>query len=292
MELLLGKAVKINNFADHTFVHCFTNNQYFDCWGGHTGPDERTICSGYGSYNVANCYRMPMFGHNDTAGVLYGADGVCHQSANRFLVTAKTVLNLRVRGYWLSSLAYGVYGITAPFFFAFIYPKCLKENLISSAPRAQGAMSVEAGPNAKDPVFEALQAYYSKVPELICNIGISTDSKDISEIDRKISLGEQDVLIASSFPNLNLDPEAAKDIKIIHKECLKERNAIFGEEQRWNRLADKINRMMNDVQKELADALDRETYVTLSGGIEPGDTVNIVDKKQKPKRPNVGQELK
>ena len=99
------------DWADHTWVSSPQNGQYFECWGGHSGPSPRKIVVGNGSYNWANCYRCPIWPFRDTAGTgIYAIDGVCHQSANCFLYTANVTLNFNVRGYWFSLFSYGTFG--------------------------------------------------------------------------------------------------------------------------------------------------------------------------------------
>src|SRR5712692_6696510 len=84
-------AVPILFGADHTFVaQGDTQTDYFACWGQHFDPSpKQPICTGNINYNLANCYRDPLFGCPDTAGIgIYGVNGVCHQSANCFLFSA------------------------------------------------------------------------------------------------------------------------------------------------------------------------------------------------------------
>ncbi|MDD2835935.1 MAG: hypothetical protein PHY05_07270 [Methanothrix sp.] len=271
METLVGMAYKLGDLADHTFVYCRDNGQYFDCFGGHESLDDRRdICSGVGLYKVANCYRLPMFGLPDTAGVgPYAVDGVCHQAANRFLFSALTTLNYYVRGYWFSNIVYGTWGKSYPLWLATIYLPCSISQAVSAAPVAPAAMPVAVGANASD-LFKKIQGVYSSVPRLMRG----TESRDPEEIAREISV--KDMVAHASFIVPELDP-----IKIteIHREFLKERDAVFGEGLKGTALSDKVNSMMKDVQKALADSLDSDTYRKLSGGIEPGETINVVDRE-------------
>jgi hypothetical protein len=271
METLVGMAYKLGDLADHTFVYCRDNGQYFDCFGGHESLDDRRdICSGIGLYKVANCYRLPMFGLPDTAGVgPYAVDGVCHQAANRFLFSALTTLNYYVRGYWFSNIVYGTWGKSYPLWLATIYLPCSISQAVSAAPVAPAAMPIAVGANASD-LFKKIQGVYSSVPRLMRG----TESRDPEEIAREISV--KDMVAHASFIVPELDP-----IKIteIHREFLKERDAVFGEGLKGTALSDKVNSMMKDVQKALADSLDSDTYRKLSGGIEPGETINVVDRE-------------
>lgn len=113
--------------ADHTFVKAPNNGPaYFDCWGGHSGVGQYKVegGSGLGNYAIADCCRGPdVLGYKDTAGIVYGIDGVCHQTANRFLYSAcpwfgpQVVVTDRstgVRGGIASVFVYGTYGQSFP----------------------------------------------------------------------------------------------------------------------------------------------------------------------------------
>jgi hypothetical protein len=271
METLVGMAYKIGDLADHTFVYCRDNDQYFDCFGGHDSLDDRRdICSGVGMYKVANCYRLPMFGLPDTAGVgPYAVDGVCHQATNRFLFSALTMLNFYVRGYWFSNFVYGTWGKSYPLWLATIYLPCSISQAVFAAPTASAAMPVAAGANACD-LFKKIQGVYSSVPMMMRGI----ESRDPEEIAREISV--KDMVAHASFLVPELDPTKITEI---HREFLKERDAVLGDKLKGTALSDKVNSMMKDVQKALADSLDGETYRKLSGGIEPGETINVVDRE-------------
>lgn len=110
----------MDDFAEHTYIKCHDNGRYFDCWGGHESYTQgsgvlRFSCNGL--YDVADCYRRPILNINDTAGIgIYGINGVCHQTANLFLCSSDRVITIAdgVKGYWLSSLAYGIHGDVSP----------------------------------------------------------------------------------------------------------------------------------------------------------------------------------
>ena len=275
-------AYKLSFVADHTFVYCPDNGQYFDCFGGHDNPDDRReICSGYGSYNVANCYRLPMGSLPDTAGIVpYAVDGVCHQAANRFLFSAGTTLNYNVRGYWFSNFTYGTYGVSYPIWLATIYPPCTVKKAIPVARAAPASMPVEAGAGASD-LFKKIQEVYSSAPRMMRGM----ESRDPAEIAREITV--KDMVAHASFLVPELDPGK---ITGIHREFLKERDAVLGDGLKGAALSDKVNSMMKDVQKALADSLDSETYRKLSGGIEPGETVDVVDREIAAKAGELGGE--
>lgn len=88
--------------ADHTYVKS-SDGYVWPCWGGSSGG--RLICSGTGSSGKANCISQP----SSTAGIIYGVTGVCHQTANRILYPAGTIVSAAA-GYWASIILYGTYG--------------------------------------------------------------------------------------------------------------------------------------------------------------------------------------
>ena len=103
---------KVNDAADHSYIIAPDDKAFFDCWAdNHFGPEQRMIKAGYGNYALANCYRCSIWNFPDTAGIgSYAVDGVCHQSANCFLISAGFTLDFSVRGYWFSLFSYGTYG--------------------------------------------------------------------------------------------------------------------------------------------------------------------------------------
>lgn len=90
--------------ADHTYVECSMGGKAWNCWGGKTGGAP--FNSGLGSTNRADCIAKP----NERAGITcYLINGVCHQAANRILLTAN-ILVAGARGYGVSSAIFGPYG--------------------------------------------------------------------------------------------------------------------------------------------------------------------------------------
>lgn len=104
----------VGKFADHTNVSCSgVPGRLWLCWG--VPPAGPIICSGVGSTKSADCFSTPAaaFGFNDTAGILYGFTGVCHQAANRVLFAGNQTLNNLSKGYAISTALYGLYGISS-----------------------------------------------------------------------------------------------------------------------------------------------------------------------------------
>ena len=90
--------------ADHTYVECGTGGKAWSCWGGKTGGTA--FNSGTGSTRRANAIAES----NERAGITcYLVNGVCHQAANRILVSAGILVST-ARGYALSQAVFGTYG--------------------------------------------------------------------------------------------------------------------------------------------------------------------------------------
>jgi hypothetical protein len=133
----------VSQDLDHTFVYCPDNKKIFGCWnsGDIARADAAMVASASypAAYETADCYRCPVFEWPDTAGVgVYGVNGVCHQSANRFYFAVSSSpivqVNGRPGGLPLSCFAYGNYGTTGGIlgpgieFVAFLtlYNSCVK----------------------------------------------------------------------------------------------------------------------------------------------------------------------
>lgn len=92
--------------SDHTYVTWSGQPQNL-AWGCHGRSSGGTrLCGGSGDFQQAS----HLGGPNGQAGIWpYGANGVCHQAANRILLpSGKTVS--AARGFRASLLIYGTYG--------------------------------------------------------------------------------------------------------------------------------------------------------------------------------------
>ncbi|MDD5473145.1 MAG: hypothetical protein PHU34_03245 [Candidatus Methanoperedens sp.] len=269
MTRLEAWATKISDVADHTYVYCPQNGQYFNCWGGHDGPDQRMICAGEGIYEVANCYRKPAFGHDDTAGIgAYGVNGVCHQTANLFMYSSRQVLDLRVRGYIFSVAAYGIYGTAFPFgkitegiFFGSwllaVYNPCYQRYKDSNiAKSATPKMNLGEGSE----LFKKIQK---------CHNVMLTGMPP--EHPHDVTVQEFATLVRHIAPGI--------DIGIfddLQRDLLKERDALLKTGIQGKQLADKMNDLVKEFQKGLSDRVGPGLYQKLTG-LEAGETINIID---------------
>ena len=105
---------QMNSRWDHAYVISNIGQQW-GCFGRDAGGLE--ICSGQGDSVFADCLSKPI--HQPLgaafplvyAGIKYLITGVCHQAANRILHPAAGTLVAQARGYGLSVLLYGHYGL-------------------------------------------------------------------------------------------------------------------------------------------------------------------------------------
>lgn len=102
---LFGHAIPVRatRALDHTYVTSDGGHSW-GCYGRSSGG--RAICSGHGNLAEAECLSQP----NGQAGIRYFRTGVCHQSANRILYAAKTIV-AAARGARSSFFRWGVYGL-------------------------------------------------------------------------------------------------------------------------------------------------------------------------------------
>jgi hypothetical protein len=100
---LTGYAIKtLGNQADHTYVTSDDGNVW-PCWGRCSGGN--LICTGTGNIDQADCLSQP----SSQAGIAYGINGVCHQTANRILYPSGETVS-HADGYRASLFMWGTYG--------------------------------------------------------------------------------------------------------------------------------------------------------------------------------------
>lgn len=258
---LQGWAVHISWCADHTYVACPDLKQYFECWGKHyTPPDQVYICSGQGNYAVANCYRRPVniagTWYADTAGIgMYAVNGVCHQSANCFLITTGRTLNLNVRGYWLSVLMYGTYGTA----FWLWLPAVLTPCLISAGAAAPGATTGEQS------LPQQIQDLYTLAQQ---------EAEPPSQNEMLI----REAALVTRFYAPDIDPAKFADL---HAALLADKDEAIASGATGEALAAKLNDVAARYQELFAKRLGPDAYERLMG-IPPGEIFKITEPEAEP----------
>jgi hypothetical protein len=98
------------SILDHTYGLSSCGLQW-GCFGRSSGGAQ--ICAGAGSSAICECLSYPRAYSGEYAGLRYLIDGVCHEATNRVLDPAGLKLTSEVRGYALSVLRFGQYGLAA-----------------------------------------------------------------------------------------------------------------------------------------------------------------------------------
>lgn len=253
------KIAEIPGIADHTWVNCPGHGK-FACWGGTSGTNNRKFVTGSGSnYKVSNCYRKSWKDHPDTAGILYAVNGLCHQTANLFMYPSRTVLNLKVRGYWFSVATYGVHGALVPgggqlpFFLgwlAAVYNPCYQKHKLAEA---------DAEAEDADPIYARLEAMYARHG--------AADSANIRTV-----LAEE-LAIVTELQGPDIKYSTYEDL---HQELMAAREGSLSKGARGRELAELVNAGVYRFQDGLSSRLDAQAYTGLTG-LAPGEHLAIVD---------------
>jgi hypothetical protein len=250
----------LDGFAAHTFVGDSDPSGnppsvYFACWGSpYVQSPDAAVVSGNINYNLANCYRDPLFGFPDTAGIgIYGVNGVCHQSANCFLYSANVQLNFSVLGYWASLLAYGPYGTNFLLWLAGVYGVCSSFNP-SLAPEMPTDAAAEA--SAADKIRNLYASYM-------------TQANQPNPHDRLID----EAATVTQYHVPEADPSIYRDL---HAEFLNEKDAVIATGITGLALADQLNSLSTQLQGAIAQRVGAELYKKLNG-VDAGQTLNIID---------------
>jgi hypothetical protein len=257
----------LDGAADHTYVAQGTQGNpppdYFACWGTqYVQSPHPAVCTGNINLGVANCCRgAPVWEPGlgwcpDTARIgAYLVNGVCHQSANCFLLSSGAHLDFTVIGYWASLLAFGPCGTGfTSWWLPFVYGVCGLENPAIAAELPEAAVRTE--PTVVDDLRD-LYASFQAQPQ-------PPDAHDVI-------IQEAATVVRHYEPSF--DPSVYRDL---HAEFLNKKDAAIATGETGKTLADKINELSKELQGELAHRLDPAMYRRLSG-VEPGKLLDICD---------------
>jgi hypothetical protein len=276
MARLEGWRFKINDVADHTFVRCPDNGQVFECWQGSGGPDELLISAGDGNYNVADCYRCPVWPFRDTACIgVYAVHGVCHQSTNCFLFSAGATLDLRVRGYWFSALVYGVWGRLFPLWLG-TYAWC---SWLRGAALEEVMAGMAAGEQAEDALSDKLRRVHAEAadqgvlyaPAAAAGVRAAAGAEEPQPLSNRVLMDEAATLTQHFAPDV--DPASFRDL---HASLLEKKDAIVASGLTGTELADALNELSVQTQQAMMKRLGSEDYQKLMG-VEAGETLRLIE---------------
>ena len=246
----------LNTVGSHTFVLVKTNDgeKKFNCWGGDSGG--KVHFSGKGKYEVANCYRGAISyegGKHDTAYIgIYAINGVCHQTANLFLFPTGKIITIAdgVKGYWFSSLMYGIYGNTAPGSAAGTSLKTLQ--WLSS-------------------VYAPCALFFTGSENVVHGTDIFNETQNlIKTIDdsHKLIYKQSELLakkVVSTIP----------DFEDIHKDFMNTKDSVISSGLKGESLANKLNEELIIFEKKLENKIGSDSYKVLTG-LNSGEYLGVV----------------
>lgn len=263
MAIVNVQAYQVPLFGDcasHTFVgngepSYEPPSVYFACWAlSYTPGLTLPVVTGNINYDLANCYRYPLFGCPDTAFIgVFGTNGVCHQSANCFLYSANVTLNFTVLGYWASVLAYGVYGTQYWYrWLPYVYDPCAKSAAI--------APEMLEGAAAEPSVVDKIRGLYA-------SYSAQTNTPDPHEV----LINEAATVTKHFVPEA--DPSKYRDL---HAEFLNEKDTVVATGITGRALADKLNSLSRQLQGAIAQRVGATLYKKLNG-VDAGQTLDVID---------------
>lgn len=251
---------------DHTFVKAPNKGPvYFDCFGGHRSPKAHALqgASGNGIYAVANCYRLPLPGTPDTAGLgLYATHGVCHQAANRFLWSAcswssgPTIHN--AQAYALSFSFYGTYGrpLAEPFPMQPFIPTSVAPadfTAIYAGCRAKASLlGTEQSPEERPATPPT--GFASRV------VALHREQHGKEAIDHNAVLDRELKILVEERLGQTFDSEKVRQVRA---RALNRAHKVATSDLRGRAFADEINDIAVQYQDELEEHLGPENHSTL-----------------------------
>jgi len=282
--------------ADHTFVYCTDNQRYFYCWGGGNIHHKNSVLILTGkwknAYPVANCYRTPFTFNGrtypDTAAVgVYGVNGVCHQSTNLFMYAATyskmTWANrqensgkwgMRPMGLPVSYAAYGPTGAPSPFvppaphwavWWATTFRPCAHNHGLLEN---EGELLGGEQPFRIAGAPEEIRTHEDSRRFLVAQFAAYSREMQSATLGAA-GLGADAFVEPEAFADLHLDFLREKDQLILADST--EGAQVIGEP-----LADRINQLTVDFQKDLEKKLGPQGYTVVTG-LEPGQHIRLID---------------
>lgn len=267
-------------YADHVFVYCPDNDQYFGCWNGGATTDagavevaSSTQSNNFGNspYETANCYRTPISvgGETlpDTAGIgVYGINGVCHQSAQLFFWAVSNLPygmnNGRPNGYVASLALYGPFGALAPgdlasapafhaTWLASVYAHCRGLFPLAAAEQPAGA-----GTLGDEHQRESAPVLSLNSPERIA--------------------WEFAAHVTQRSPEVRLEDFIPQHIRLLRQKEELIASDWKGQPAIGESLAEQINDLGETMQQELEGTIGSESYTALTG-LQSGERIRVVD---------------
>jgi len=264
------------NAADHTYVKCGSGKRAWGCWGGKTGGTQ--LRRGAGSTNRANRIAQP----DEKAGIkCYLINGVCHQAANRILLSAGITVR-GARGYSVSEAMFGPYGrvgtwpcqsplnqysgITGDL------PECLPTPT-AAASQPKGARPLSLADKLDWQYINGVLKLYGEAQPMLKAKAVAPDQAEDFHLKlfmymAEFHLGSRlDKKLSNNIRKLRLKTERVR---------LKAERAFAEREMAPNEFVDAINKATVDFQDEMANSMKPEQYESLFD-LKPGEQVILAD---------------
>lgn len=280
LPIIDGIAAEI---ADHTFVYCTNQNSYFKCFStADIHAEGAVLCvtsTGNKAYCKADKYRCGVPGFPDTAALVYGITGVCHQAANRFMYATETYTSYptgksRPSGYLASRSLYGTWGVDflsfLPTLYTQAFARCMFAHMGHTAMQGLSPDSLDyklldyyqmqhvTGNNPPHPVADEL--------EIIIQHTLGTDEPaELKETHIGILDEMKNTLADYSLTAL---PNGEPSVRLPADNV--------------RQLVEIINKLSLEMQKELKNVLGDEAYIRLNGNekfylpVNPEIALNIL----------------
>ncbi|MFC1769692.1 hypothetical protein ACFLZI_01390 [Nitrospirota bacterium] len=256
------------SIAEHTYVTC--DGETWACFGESSGGKE--ITRGAGSTAMAHCISLPA----QTAGIVYGLSGLCHQAANRILWPARTLVT-GARGYWLSALLYGTYGTSDLEWLA-------RMGMCSCFTGESSHFDKTAKKDEHEVIRlgRADRAYHRSVRTLYSKAFMLQDlpgTRERGAIDINILARDRDLLMDYKLGE-NYRPGKRKSImkrlRRFHSTKKQLDRALHMEELSLREYTTRVNAEAEFFLDFCAGLLGNEDYTRLIG-IKPGENIKVVD---------------
>lgn len=248
--------------ADHTYVTSSDGDEW-GCWGRSSGG--RKICEKDASKKITAC----IAGDNGKAGVLvYGINGVCHQTANRLLRDTRATVS-SAKGYAASWALFGPYGKVSP---GGIKDPLwiIRETKCGIKPWSIDPLWI-AETDTTDPYFEGLATVYSQIYD-----GLEKGTISLDQATLQLQMGELSALVGSRLET-DLGADKINALAQYRNELAKEYEmSMLTSSGNEALIAKNANTVLNNFLAKAATTLTSEEYEAIFD-CKPGVEVIVVD---------------
>ena len=268
------------NLADHTYVQCGTGRKGWSCWGGKTGGTE--LRRAPGSTKRADAIAGP----DERAGIkCYLINGVCHQAANRILLTAGIRVN-GARGYYVSEALYGPYGRPSGPFGTCLspfnqypnvtgdLPECIETQVTRRKATRKALTRLTEKRKSEDEYIKGVLAIYRKYEGKLRSAK-NLISRDLAGLALELFMYQVEYSLGSKLDNARSNK--LRDIRLSTElSRMKLEDMFTNHEMKASEFVDAFNKETILFQEAAAGVLKASDYKRLFG-LKPGETVILAD---------------